>query len=149
MNLRLLSLCMLCLGLMAGCAKQTPTPEDGVTDPSKPTQTDSPSGGTPSTGAAGQGQPVAYMVRNSGIRCIAPPCPTHLAVPVSNPNADAIQIHELDFEALNPSQEKREEFMRKADESPDGLRVEAVIEKKANAGPAGEATILRVKKVLQ
>jgi hypothetical protein len=149
MNLRLLPLCMLCLGLVAGCAKQSPTPEDGVPDSSKPTQSDSPSGGTPSAEAAGQGQPVAYVVRNSGIRCIAPPCPTHLAVPVSNPNAEPIQIHEIDFGALGLTQDKMEEAMRKADESPDGLKVEALIEKQANAGPAGDATVLRVKKVLQ
>ncbi len=151
MNLRLLSLCMLCLGLVAGCAKQSPTPEGAVPDPSKPAQTDSPSGGTPSTGATGQGQgqPVAYVVRNSGIRCIAPPCPTHLAVPVSNPGADAIQIHELDFGAVGLTQDKMDEAMRKADESPDGLKVEALIEKQEKAGPAGDATVLRVKKVLQ
>ncbi len=149
MNLRLLSLCMLCLGLVAGCAKQSPTPEGAVPDSSKPTQPDSPSGGTPSTEAAGQGQSVAYVVRNSGIRCIAPPCPTHLAVPVSNPSAEAIQIHEIDFGAVGLTQDKMEEAMRKADESPDGLKVEASIEKHEKAGPAGDATVLRVKKLLQ
>ncbi|HEX8700655.1 MAG TPA: DUF6748 domain-containing protein [Myxococcaceae bacterium] len=149
MNLRLLSLSVLCLGLVAGCAKQSPTPEGAVPDSSKPAQTDSPSGGTPATGAAGQGQPVAYVVRNSGIQCIAPPCPTHLAVPVANPGAEAIQIHEIDFGAVGLTQEKMDEAMRKADQTPDGLRVEATIDKQANAGPAGEATVLRVKKLLQ
>lgn len=149
MNIRLLSLCVLCLGLVAGCAKQSPSPEAPMPDTSQPTQTDSPSGGTPTTGAAGQGEAVVYTVRNSGIRCIAPPCPTHLAVPVSNPNADAIQIHEIDFEALGLTQEKMEEHMRKADESPEGLKVEAVLDKHEKAGPAGDATVLRVKKVLQ
>jgi hypothetical protein len=151
MNLRVLSLCVVCLGLVAGCAKQSPSPEAPMPDSTKSPQPESPSGGTPDPQAAGggQGQPVAYTVRNSGIRCIAPPCPTHLAVPVSNPGADAIQIHEIDFSSLNPSQEKQEEFMRKADESPEGLRVEAVLDKNPNAGPAGEATVLRVKKVLQ
>jgi hypothetical protein len=102
----------------------------------------------PSTGA-GQGQQAAYTVRNSGIRCFAPPCPTHLAVPVSNPDAEAIQIHEIDFQDVNPSEDQRVEFMRKADETPEGLKVEAVLEKMPNAGPAGDATVLRVKKVLQ
>ena len=149
MNLRLLPLCVLCLGLVAGCAKQSPTPEEPMTQPSKPTQTDSPSGGTPGTQAAGQGQPEAYVIRNSGIRCIAPPCPTHLAQPVANPGGDAIQIHEIDFGALGLTQDKMEEFMRRADESPEGLKVEALIDKQLNAGPAGDATVLRVKKVLQ
>jgi len=149
MNLRLLPLCVLCLGLMAGCAKQSPTPEEPMTQPSKPTQTDSPSGGTPGTQAAGQGQPEAYVIRNSGIRCIAPPCPTHLAQPVANPGGDAIQIHEIDFGVLGLTQDKLEELMRRADESPEGLKVEALIDKQPNAGPAGDATVLRVKRVLQ
>jgi hypothetical protein len=149
MNFRLLSLCVVCLGLVAGCAKQSSSPEAPMSDPSQPTQTDSPSGGTPITGAAGQGEAVVYTVRNSGIRCIAPPCPTHVAVPVNDPNAEGIQIHEIDFQDMNPTEEKREEYMGKADTAPEGLKVEAVLEKKLNAGPAGDATVLRVKKVLQ
>lgn len=147
MNLRLLPLCMMCLSLVAGCSKQSPTPEEPMNPPSKPTQTDSPSGGTPGTTQAA-GQPEAYVVRNSGIRCIAPPCPTHLAQPVANPGADAIQIHEIDFGALGLTQDKLDEFMRKVDETPEGLKVEALIDKQPNAGPAGDATVLRVKKVL-
>lgn len=147
MNLRPLLLCMLCLGLVAGCSKP-PSPEP-IPDGSKtPTQPESPSGGTPST-EAGQGQTVIYIVKNSGIRCIAAPCPTHIAKPADKPDAEGIQIHELDFQDLNPSEEKREELRRKADESPEGLKVEAVLEKKLKAGPAGDATVLRVKKVLQ
>lgn len=142
MNLRRFLPCLLCLGLMAGCSKPlTPDPMPENSNP--PTQPEA-----PSTGAA-QGQPVAYTVRNSGIRCIAPPCPTHLAVPVSNPDADAIQIHEIDFQDIQPSEEQRVELMRKADETPEGLKVEAVLVKQPEAGPAGDATVLRVKKVLQ
>ncbi|MDY7230214.1 DUF6748 domain-containing protein [Hyalangium rubrum] len=149
MNVRLLSLSVLCLGLVAGCAKQSPTPEAPLPDTAQPAQPANPSGAASTSEAAGQGQPVAYVVRNSGIRCIAPPCATHLAVPVANPSADAIQIHEIDLSALNPSQERQEELMRTADESPDGLKVEAVLDKQLKAGPAGDATVLRVKKVLQ
>jgi hypothetical protein len=147
MIFRPLLLSVLCLGLVAGCSK--PISQDPMPDNSKPaTQPEAPSGGTPSA-EAGKGQPVAYTVKNSGIRCIAPPCPTHLAVPVSNPNADAIQIHEIDFEELGLAEDKREEAMRKADESPEGLKVEAVLETKLKAGPAGDATVLKVKRVLQ
>jgi hypothetical protein len=143
MNVRRFLLCVLCLGLTAGCSKPiTPDPMPDNANP--PTQSESPSTGT------GQGQQqVAYTVKNSGIRCIAPPCPSHLAVPVNNPTADAIQIHEIDFQDLNPSEEQREELMRRADETPEGLKVEAVLVKQPNAGPAGDATVLRVKKVLQ
>ena len=134
MNVRRFLLCVLFLGLAAGCSKPiTPDPM--------------PDNSNPSTGAI-QGQQ-AYIVKNSGVRCIAPPCPTHLAVPVSNPNADAIQIHEIDFQDINPSDEQRAALMQKADGTPEGLKVEAVLEKKPNAGPSGDATVLRVKKVLQ
>jgi len=142
MNLRPLKLCVLFLGLAAGCSK--PITQDPMPDNSKPpTQPETPSTGT------GQGQPMTYTVRNSGIRCIAPPCPTHLAQPANNPDGDAIQIHEIDFQDLNPSEAQRTEFMRQADENPTGLKVEAVLETKPKAGPAGDATVLRVKKVLQ
>jgi hypothetical protein len=142
MNVRRFLLCMLCLGLAAGCSK--PITTDPMPDNSKtPAQPQ-----TPSTGA-GQAQAVVYTVKNSGIRCFAPPCPTHVATLVNDPNAEPIQIHEIDFQDLNPSEDQREQLQRKADENPEGLKVEAVLEKKANAGPAGDATVLRVKKVLQ
>jgi hypothetical protein len=142
MNVRRFLLCMLCLGLAAGCSK--PITPDPMPDNSKtPAQPQTPATGT------GQAQAVAYTVKNSGIRCFAPPCPTHVATPVNNPSAEPIQIHEIDFQDLNPSEDQREQLQRKADETPEGLKVEAVLEKNANAGPAGEATVLRVKKVLQ
>jgi hypothetical protein len=147
MLLRPLMLSVLCLGLLAGCANQSPSPENAMPDNSTtPKQPAGSSDGT--TTGAGQGQPVAYIVRNSGIRCIAPPCPTYLAVPVVNPGPDAIQIHEIDFSALNPSEEKFQEYMGKADGDPNGLKVEAVLETQVNAGPAGDATVLKVSKVL-
>jgi uncharacterized protein DUF6748 len=141
MNIRPLMLCMLCLGLMAGCSK--PITQEPMPDNAKP-----PTQETPTTGA-GQSQPVTYIVKNSGIRCIAPPCPSYLARPVSNPDGDAIQIHEIDFQDVNPSDAQRQEYMSRADATPEGLKVDAVLEKKVKAGPAGDATVLRVKKVLQ
>ncbi len=141
-------LSVLCLGLVAGCSKPV-TPDAMPNDSKTPTQQTNPSGGTPSTGAGQQGQPVAYVVKDSGIRCIAPPCPSHIAKPMNDPNAEGIKIHEIDFQDLNLSEENHAELMNKADTSPDGLKVEAVLEKKLKAGPAGDATVLRVKKVLQ
>jgi hypothetical protein len=143
MNVRRFLLCTLLLGLAAGCSK--PITPDPMPDNSKPpAQTQNPSAGTGQAQAA-----VAYTVKNSGIRCFAPPCPTHVATPVNDPNAEPVQIHEIDFQDLNPSEDQRAQLQRKADESPEGLKVEAVLEKKPNAGPAGDATVLRVKKVLQ
>jgi hypothetical protein len=113
-------------------------------DSKTPTQQPS-SGGTPNTGAA---QTVTYIVKNSGIRCIAPPCPAYIAKPANDPNAEGIQIHEIDLQDLNLSEEKRTELINRADTSPDGLKVEAVLEKKLKAGPAGDATVLRVKKTV-
>jgi hypothetical protein len=147
MNLRPLTLCVLFLGLMAGCSKPiTPDPMPDNSQP--PAQPTTPSGGSPSA-EPGKGQPVAYVVKNSGIRCIAPPCPTHIAKPVNDPNAEGIQIHEIDFEALGLAEDKREEAMRRADESAEGLKVEALLETRLKAGPAGDATVLKVKKLLQ
>ncbi len=143
MNLRPLTLCVLFLGLVAGCSKpitQDPMPDNSKTTPTQPE--------TPSTGAS-QGQPVTYTVRNSGVRCIAAPCPTHRAQPVSPPDAEEILIHEIDFQDINPSEEQRTALMEKADGTPEGLKVEAVLVTKPKAGPAGDATVLRVKKVLQ
>jgi hypothetical protein len=142
MNVRHFLLCMLCLGLTAGCSKPI-TPDPMPDNSTPPGQIQNPSTGT------GQAQAETYTVKNSGIRCFAPPCPTHVATPVNNPSAEPIQIHDIDFQDLNPSDDQREQLMRKADENPEGLKVEAVLEKKANAGPAGDATVLRVKKVLQ
>ncbi|WP_224369091.1 DUF6748 domain-containing protein [Hyalangium versicolor] len=142
MTIRPFLLSVLCLGLVVGCSKP-------VTPDPMPTDKTTPQPETPTTGAGQQqGTPVAYVVKNSGIRCIAPPCPTHIATPVNDANAEGIKIHEIDFQDIAPSEEKREALMNQADTSPDGLKVEAVLEKKLKAGPAGDATVLRVKKVL-
>lgn len=147
MTVRPFLLSALCLGLVVGCS--TPVSPDPMPTDSKPSmQQTNPSGGTPSTGAATQDQAVAYVVKNSGIRCIAPPCPVYIARPVNDPNAEGIKIHELNFQDINPTDDKRMELTSQADTSPDGLKVEAVLEKRLKAGPAGDATVLRVKKVL-
>ena len=146
MTVRPFLLSVLCLGLVVGCSK--PVTPDAMPNDSKTSTQTNPSGGEPSTGAATQGQPVAYVVKNSGIRCIAPPCPVYIARPVNDPNAEGIQIHELNFQDINPTEDKRAELVNQADTAPDGLKVEAVLEKRLKAGPAGDATVLRVKKVL-
>ncbi len=153
MTPRLLSLSVLCLGLMAGCAKQSPTPENPMPDEStaesaQPSQPESPSGGTPMTGTEQAAQPKAYVVRDSGVRCFTTPCPSYTAMPVNDPGGDAIQIHELEFGDMNLTQDKVEGYMLQASQGA-GLKVEATLEVKPKAGPAGDATVLRVKQVLQ
>lgn len=143
MTIRPFLLSVLCLGLVVGCSK--PVTQDTMPTNPTPTQPENPSTGT----GQQQGAAVAYVVKNSGIRCIAPPCPTYIARPANDPSAEGIQIHELDFQDISPTEEKRAELTNVADTSPDGLKVEAVLEKKLKAGPAGDATVLRVKKVLQ
>lgn len=147
MSFRPLVLSALCLGLVAGCSRPATPETTPMTDTSKTSaQPEGPSAGTTSAEAA-PGQPVVYLVRNSGIRCIAPPCPTHLAVPADKPDTDAIQIHEVDLSEVATTPEQSEQLMAKLDEGP-GVKVEAILTQQKNAGPAGDATVLRVKRVV-
>jgi hypothetical protein len=92
---------------------------------------------------------VAYTVKNNESRCSAPPCPTYVAISLNDPSAKPIPIHVIDFQDVDIPQPKREEYMSKADTSPEGLKVEAVPQRQQNADPGGDATVLRVKKVLE
>lgn len=166
MPLRPLLLTALALGLSAGCARpptsqsgasnepgttaQAPAPQAAMQPPSEPGSGGTPAEGTKpaegDTAGAPQGQPAVYEVQLSGVRCIAPPCPTHLARPVNNPDGDALQIHELDFTALNLPEERVEALHRRLEQGQ--VRLEATVGTRPNAGPAGAATVLRVTKVL-
>jgi hypothetical protein len=171
MSFRPLLLSALALGLSAGCAKppasqngasnepgtaaQAPAPRAAQQPPSEPG-----SGGTTGEAApahppaapegpaaAGpQGEPGVYFVQLSGVRCIAAPCPTHLATPVNNPDGDSLQIHELDLSALNLPEARAEALNRRLEEG--RVKLEATVSTRPNAGPAGAATVLHAKKVL-
>lgn len=164
MTFRPLLLAALTLGLTSGCSERQNPPTPSATNepgtaaqaparPEQPAQPPSEPGSGGATGEAAQGpqQPqegavAVYEVRISGVRCIAAPCPTHTAQPVSPPGADAVQIHEVDFSALNLPAERVEALNRRMDEG--SVKVEARIGTRPKAGPAGAATVLRVTKVI-
>jgi hypothetical protein len=137
MNIRPLLLAALALGFASGCSKP---PASSAPPPSEP--------GT--AAPAAEARPDAatvYQVRDSGIRCIAPPCPQYLATPVNNPNAEPIQVHELELSAVSGgSDERAAELMMQATQA-DGIRLEGTLETRANAGPAGAATVLRARRI--
>lgn len=154
MHLRPLLLSAVALGLSAGCARppasqgepsnepgttaQVPAPQAAQQPPSEP--------GADEAAAPEQGQPAVYLVRISGVRCIAAPCPTHTATPVNNPDGDSIHVHELDFSALNLPEERVEALNRQMEQG--HVRLEATLGTRANAGPAGAATVLHAKRVV-
>jgi hypothetical protein len=161
MNIRPLLLAALSLGFAAGCSKP---PSSSAPPPSEPGTAAAPSEARPTENAPPPGEPgtaaapnaearpgtsTVYTVKDSGIRCIAPPCPQYLATPVNNPNAEPIQVHELELSAVSGgSDERAAELMQQATLA-DGIRLEGTLETRANAGPAGAATVLRAKRLLQ
>lgn len=153
----------LALGLLAGCsssprpASEAPSAESGGTPPSRvaaPAEAPPPpaapmddrSGGT----AAAADKPTVYVVQDSGMRCIAAPCPSLVARPAEGPpDAEGIPITDLDLSALGLSDEQKERVMANAQKGGPGLKVEASVVTRAKAGPAGAATVLRVNRVLE
>lgn len=154
---------LLALGLLAGCSSRT-SPE------SRPAE----SGGTPSAtmetppsdkpvppppGAAAPAEsggtaaptpsgPAVYFVRDSGVRCMAAPCPSFIATRADKPDEDGIKITDVDMAALGLSPEKRVAIMEGTHFNP-GIKVEATVDTVPNAGPAGAATVLRVTRVVE
>lgn len=156
----------LAFGLLAGCSRNTPESrpdESGGTppapmEPTQPKPAESPSNAvkpsdeTPSGGTAAKGDaastPTVYFVRDSGIRCIAPPCPSYLASRPDRPDEDALKVTDVDLSALGLTDENRNNLMA-ATHGPVGLKVEATVQTVPHAGPGGAATILRVSKVVE
>jgi hypothetical protein len=101
LNPRSLLLSALCLGLVAGCARSA-SPESAPM-PQPPPSSAQPSGIPGKPAEADQTKPTAYLVRDSGIRCFAPPCPSFLAVPSDKSDAEGLQIHEVDFSEARTS----------------------------------------------
>lgn len=150
----------LALGLLAGCSKGNPpeTPraaESGGTASApmdKPTTDkpapapESPSGGTAAAPSAERG-PAVFFLRDSGVRCMTTPCPYFIATRPDRPGDEPIQVHEVDTAALGVDDEKRASIMDATHGNP-GLKVEGTLDTVPNAGPAGAATVLRVRRVV-
>jgi hypothetical protein len=148
---------VLSLGLLAGCSSRTTPPaeslpaESGGTPSAQsapPANNPPGEGETPSGGTAAAAETVTYYVRDSGIRCIAPPCPAFIATRPDRPNEDGIQITDIDLHALGLSEEKRDSVLEATHTAP-GIKVEAVLGVGASAGPAGNAKILRITRLLE
>jgi hypothetical protein len=146
---------LMTLGLTPGCNNQqspqkagsTNEPGSTVQAPAQPAQPPSEpgSGGTqqaPETAGAPAAGGTVYEVQLSGVRCIAAPCPTHLARPVNQPDADAVQVHELDLSALNMPEERQQALLQRMNEG--SVKVVARVGFRQKAGPAGDATVLKV-----
>jgi len=160
MHIRPLLLSALALGLSAGCAKPPgsqgePSNEPGTTAQAPAPQAAQQPPSEPGSGEAAQedaaaapekGQPAVYIVQISGVRCIAAPCPTHTAMPVNNPDGDSIHIHELDLSALNLPEERIASLNRQMEQG--RVKLEATLGIRPNAGPAGAATVLHAKRVV-
>jgi len=167
MNVRPLLLAALALGFAAGCSKPSasssslpPSSEPGTANQAEPkpaAEVAAPSGdqsGTPSqpvtppsnAGAPKAGESAVYIVRDSGVRCFAPPCPTYNAVLADKPDMDAIPIHELDLEAVTKGSDAALASLMERTRST-GLKVRGTLETRPKAGPAGDATVLRATQV--
>ncbi len=164
MNVRPLVLAALALGFAAGCTKPSSTPETPPSEPGTPstdmapTPSDTaaaPRGNEPGTDAPAaaptadvkEGESAVYIVKNSGVRCITTPCPYFNATRADKPGSEPLPIHELDLSAVSGGSEERAQELSHQTEMGEGLKVEATLTTKQNAGPAGAATVLKVGKL--
>ncbi|OJH41551.1 DUF6748 domain-containing protein [Cystobacter ferrugineus] len=151
----------LVLGLLAGCTSNTrpsadtrPAESGGTPTstgaeatpppPPAPSETEDVSGGT----TASDSKPVVYIVKDSGVRCMAAPCPSLVARPADDPKAEGLRITDLDLSALGLTDEQKGRLMEKVHQEA-GIKVEASVGNVPHAGPAGTATVLRVNRVLE
>ncbi|WP_426756329.1 DUF6748 domain-containing protein [Myxococcus sp. Y35] len=150
MKSRPLLLAALALGLAFGCSKPPgATAASAANAAPQNSENGTPAMTPPPTNDSQpkQGESAVYIVKDSGVRCIAPPCPSYNAFPVDKPDAEPIPVHELELSAVTDgSDEKTESLIRKTLDGT-GLKVQGTLETRPNAGPAGAATVLRASKV--
>ena len=89
------------------------------------------------------GRPQALLLKDSGVRCITTPCPSYSVQAAGEQGSRA--VHELDLSALG-SDEERERVQQGLQR---GVRVEGTLSIRRNAGRAGDATVLRVTRLLK
>jgi hypothetical protein len=168
MNVRPLLLAALALGFAAGCTTPSsppstpPSSEPGTpsTDTAAhPAAENAPPKGnepgteapppTPATGGGDvkAGESAVYIVKDSGVRCIAPPCPSYNATRADKPGSEPIPVHEVDLSALSGGSDERAEALTQQMQMGNGLKVEATLETRPNAGPGGAATVLKASRV--
>jgi hypothetical protein len=157
----------LAFGLLLGCSRNTPDsrpaesggtpsapmePTPGSQPAESPGNAVKPSDEMPSGGTAAKvdaaSTPAVYFVKDSGVRCIAAPCPSFLATRADRPNEDALKVTDVDLSALGVNDEKRAGILQ-ATHGNAGLKVEATVQTVPNAGPGGAATVLRVSKLVE
>ncbi|AEI63417.1 DUF6748 domain-containing protein [Corallococcus macrosporus] len=162
MNSRSLVVAALVLGFASGCSKppaataSPPTSENGTpsTAPAPQAAPQDSENGTPTMtppptndSESKPGESAVYIVKDSGVRCFAPPCPTYNAFPVDKPDAEPIPVHELELSAVTKGSDEQTEALIRKTLDGQGLRVQGTLETRPNAGPAGAATVLRASKV--
>ena len=89
------------------------------------------------------GRPQALLLKDSGVRCVTFPCPSYSVQAAGEQGSRA--VHELDLSALG-SDAERERVQRGLEQ---GVRVEGTLSLRMRAGPAGDATVLRVTRLLK
>ncbi|WIG94322.1 DUF6748 domain-containing protein [Myxococcus sp. SDU36] len=151
MNNRSLVLAALVLGFVSGCSKPpaaTSSPAASEKPPSSSENGTPPMSPPPSNDSQPQqGESTVYIVKDSGVRCFAPPCPTYNAFPVDTPDAEPIPVHELELSAVTKGSDAQTEALIRKTLDGTGLKLQGTLETRPNAGPAGAATVLRASKV--
>ena len=143
---------LLCLSALTAVACQQPPASQGRTprpqpQPAQPTRSVPMPTRAPPTEppAEAGGEPRTLLLQDSGLRCITFPCPIYSVQPVGEAPGEPRQVHELDLSALGSDAERErvEEGVAR------GVRVEGTLSVRRKAGPAGDATVLRVTRLLK
>lgn len=92
-------------------------------------------------------QTTVYIIKDNGKRCFAPPCDHYDLFRADHPEVKVQSIHELDLSAVAGDDAKRDEWVQRTF-SAQGLKVEGALDKRLQAGPGGDATVLRASRVV-
>ena len=88
----------------------------------------------------------SYLVRSNGVVCITFPCPSLDLVPIDPPGPTET-VTDLDVSRVARSEQEKAALM-KCVFSKGGLKVNGFVEVVPKAGPAGDARVFRVTRVL-